>query len=413
MFTALAIGLGVIGSAFIAQGIYTGYVDKYSKYNFNVKNNFANAQSKLMKHAGATNTREFENYLRDASYLGYLDGDTHKNALKAYSKLKSYDYDVTKLDTKDIKAIVEMYNQLYKGDNNFNKEINKYYANLSDEDKMAFLDGVMSSSASVPAPAYLDTSFDNYQREVAPLKLWTNKELADHMNLDFDYDNILKDYDKAAQAKVDYSTWLSDLIANNSERDDAYNQTSYLDAIRNVKSDAIIKGMSNGARAAAEVVANKEAIQNKVNEQQEAATQRFETMNDSLLERAQAAINARGLYQGLAQDLGKNVNALYENDVARRGQDLLTNANLYAADENLRANRMAQNNLMAAMYNAANAQANAAANSKEDPLWYFKNISLPANDYNFGKAVNDYIDLGYTQATGYQDIFTKWGAGGK
>ena len=278
---------------------------------------------------------------------------------------------------------------------------------------MAFLDNVISSSASVPAPAYLDTSFDNYQREVAPLKLWTNKELADYMNIDFDFDNILKDYEKAAQAKVDYSTWLSDLAANNSEREDAYNQTSYLDAIRNVKSDAIIKGMSNGARAAAEVVANKEAIKNKVSEQQKAATQRFETMNDSLLERAQAAINTRDTYQSLAKDLGTNVDALYNNDVARRGQDLLTNANLYAADETLRSNRMAQNNLMAAMYNAASAQSKAAANSKEDPLWYFKNISMPANDYDFGKAINDYIDLGYTQATGYQDVFNKWGAGGR
>ena len=404
--------LGTIGLTMIGVGRYL-QTEKNSKWNPNSVSNYNASQQKLMKHAKTANTKEFEDYLRDASYLGYLNGDTHKNAMKAYSKLKSYDYNVGKLENKDREALINMYDQLYKNDNNFRDEINKYYANLTDEDKMSFLNGVASNSASVPAPAYLDTSFDNYQREVAPLKLWTNKELANHMNLDFDYDNILKDYDKAAQAKVDYNTWLSDLIANNSERDDAYNQTSYLDAIRNVKSDAIIKGMSNGARAAAEVVANKEAIQNKVNEQQEAATQRFETMNDSLLERAQAAINARGLYQGLAQDLGKNVNALYENDVARRGQDLLTNANLYAADENLRANRMAQNNLMSAMYNAAQAQASAAANSASDPLWYFKNISMPANDYNFAKAVNDYIDLGYTQSTGYQDIFNKWGAGGK
>lgn len=411
MITA-ALLIGLVGAGMLGTGIYLQN-DKNSKYNPNSVSSYNKAQQKLMKHSKTTNTREFEDYLRDASYLGYLNGDTHKKAMQAYSKLKSYDYDVGKLNNKERESLMSMYDQLYKNDNNFRDEINKYYANLTDEDKMSFLNGVISNSASVPAPAYLDTSFDNYQREVAPLKLWTNKELANHMNLDFDYDNILKDYDKAAQAKVDYNTWLSDLIANNSERDDAYNQTSYLDAIRNVKSDAIIKGMSNGARAAAEVVANKEAIQNKVNEQQEAATQRFETMNDSLLERAQAAINARGLYQGLAQDLGKNVNALYENDVARRGQDLLTNANLYAADENLRANRMAQNNLMAAMYNAASAQATAAANSKEDPLWYFKNISMPANDYNFGKAVNDYIDLGYTQSTGYQDIFNKWGAGGR
>ena len=397
MITA-ALVMGLIGAGMLGTGIYLQN-DKNSKYNPNSIPSYNKARQKLMQHSKTTNTKEFEDYLRDASYLGYLNGDTHKNAMKAYSKLKSYDYDVGKLKNKERESLINMYDQLYKGDDNFRNEINKYYANLTDADKMAFLDNVISNSASVPAPAYLDTSFDNYQREVAPLKLWTNKELADYMNIDFDFDNILKDYEKAAQAKVDYSTWLSDLAANNSEREDAYNQTSYLDAIRNVKSDAIIKGMSNGARAAAEVVANKEAIKNKVNEQQKAATQRFETMNDSLLERAQAAINTRDTYQSLAKDLGTNVDALYNNDVARRGQDLLTNANLYAADETLRSNRMAQNNLMAAMYNAASAQSKATANSKEDPLWYFKNISMPANDYDFGKAINDYIDLGYTQAT--------------
>ena len=411
MITA-ALVMGLIGAGMLGTGIYLQN-DKNSKYNPNSIPSYNKARQKLMQHSKTTNTKEFEDYLRDASFLGYLNKDTHKNAMKAYSKLKSYDYDVGKLRNKEREYLINMYDQLYKGDDNFRNEINKYYANLTDADKMAFLDNVISSSASVPAPAYLDTSFDNYQREVAPLKLWTNKELADYMNIDFDFDNILKDYEKAAQAKVDYSTWLSDLAANNSEREDAYNQTSYLDAIRNVKSDAIIKGMSNGARAAAEVVANKEAIKNKVSEQQKAATQRFETMNDSLLERAQAAINTRDTYQSLAKDLGTNVDALYNNDVARRGQDLLTNANLYAADETLRSNRMAQNNLMSAMYNAASAQSKAAANSKEDPLWYFKNISMPANDYDFGKAINDYIDLGYTQATGYQDVFNKWGAGGR
>ena len=49
---------------------------------------------------------------------------------------------------------------------------------------------------------------------------------------------------------------------------------------------------------------------------------------------------------------------------------------LYAADETLRSNRMALNNLMAAMYNATSAQSKAPANSKEDPLWYLKNISI-------------------------------------
>ena len=400
------IPLLVVAGLLTAGGIGVGV-----GINENSKTQFKNAQNKLKKYSGSDSNAEFEAYLRDNMHLGYIDGNTYKNTLSIYTKLRNNDYDFNKLTLPERKELTKFYNQMYENNHGFKSLWDKEYSKMTDEEKLEFLGSGTSLGAAVPAPAYLDTSFDRFQREVAPLKLYTNKELAELMNLDFDYNNILQDYENAAQADVEYKTWLSDLIANNSERDDAYNQTSYLDAIRNVKSDAIIKGMSNGARAAAEVVANKEAIQNKVDEQTDAATQRFETLNEALLNRAQAPLNATDVYNGLAQKLGSGVNTLYATDVNRRGQDLLTNANLLSADENLRSNRMAQNNLMAAMYNA-NRASNAVANAQAaEGLNYFRDITLPANDNDWRRALSDYIKTAYIQNTGFSDPMAKWGSG--
>lgn len=395
----------------IAAGLITGGIGIGVGVDANSKTQVKNAQNKLKKYSGSDSNAEFEAYLRDNMHLGYIDGNTYKNTLSAYTKLRNNNYDFSKLSRGERKELTKFYNQMYENNHNFKSLWDKEYSKMTDEEKLEFLGSGTSLGATVPAPAYLDTSFDRFQREVAPLKLYTNKELAELMNLDFDYNNILQDYENAAQADVEYKTWLSDLIANNSEREDAYNQTSYLDAIRNVKSDAIIKGMSNGARAAAEVVANKEAIQNKVDEQTDAATQRFETLNEALLNRAQAPLNATDVYNGLAQKLGSGVNTLYATDVNRRGQDLLTNANLLSADENLRSNRMAQNNLMAAMYNA-NRASNAVANAQAaEGLNYFRDITLPANDNDWRRALSDYIKTAYIQNTGFSDPMAKWGSG--
>ena len=154
---------------------------------------------------------------------------------------------------------------------------------MSDDEKLKFIDGASTMGVTVPAPAYLDTSFERYQREVEPLKLYSNQELADLYNLDYNFENIKKDYDAVAQANVDYTNWLSDLNKNVGERDNVTNRTSYLDAIRNNKNQAVINGMTTGARAAGELLANREAIQNKVNANAKSATNRFQTENEALL----------------------------------------------------------------------------------------------------------------------------------
>lgn len=403
MVTALIIG-GAI--ALTVGGLYAN--DQYQKNK--TINKVKNSTADLKRYAGVDSTKEFEAYLRDAMYMGYIDGNTNKNALAAYTKLRNNDYDATKLSQKERKAVAELYNKLYENDANFKSQWDRQYAQMSDDEKLAFLSGGGSMGMTVPAPAYLDTSFDRYQKEVEPLKHYTNKELADLYNIDYDFDNIKRDYDNAAEAQVKYTNWMSDLLANNAERNNTTDVTSYLDAIRNIKSEAIQKGMSNGARAAADLLATTEAIKNKVTNNQDVATQRFEAMNDSLLNRAQTELTTLDYYNSLAKSLSASGNQLYANDVNRLGQDLLSNANFLSADENLRSNRMAQNNLMSAMYNAAaaqnagyRAQADAAAN-------YFREISMPANNNDFRKALSDYIGLGYAQDTGYSDPMSKWGS---
>lgn len=367
-------------------------------------------QNNLKKLSGSNSNKEFEAYLRDNMFIGNIDSNTYKNALASYTKLRNNDYNFKELTKAEANSLSTLYNQLYENNSDFKSLWDKKYTSMPDEDKLAFLRGAGSSGATIPAPAYLDTSFDRYQKEVEPLKHYTNQELADLYNIDYNFDNIKRDYDNAAEAQVNYANWLSNLSANNAERNNTTDATSYLDAIRNIKSQAIQQGMSNGARAAADVLANTELIKNKVSNNTDVATQRFETMNDALLNRAQTELTTLDYYNNLAKSLSSAGNTLYANDVNRIGQDMLSNANFLSADENLRSNRQAQNNLMSSIYNSVSAQnlsANAAANRAYN---YFKDISMPANDNDVNKALSDYIGLAYAQNTGYSDPMAKWGS---
>jgi hypothetical protein len=397
--------------ALLALGAITSGVLGGVGLNQNSINKHNSALTKLKNYANINSNKELEVYLRDAQFTGVIDSNTNKNTMKTYTKLKNNNYDVSKLNLRERKQLVDLYNTLYENDANFKSLLDREYSTLPDDEKLRFIDGASTAGASIPAPAYLDTSFDNYQKNVEPLKLYTNKELAELYDLDYNVDNILADYNRAAQADVDYSSWTSDLLQNINERDNNVSAVSYLDAIRNAKNESVIKGMSSGARAAAEVLANKEASLNKATTNAETATQRFEAMNDALLNRAQAEVNAHNMYTDLSNALSKTSGTLYANDVARIGQDLLTNANILSADENLRSNRQAQNNLMAAVYANASAQNRLSTTGVNNVDWLFKNVYLPAANNNVTQALSDIIGSHYTQETHYSDPMAKWGSG--
>lgn len=350
-------------------------------------------------------SQQLETYLQDAYALGYIDRNTYGEALSSYNKLNNGQ----DLSVKEYKSLTRLYNDLYNNDATFRENWNDTYKNMSNEEKLKWLDGASSSGSTIPSPAYLDTSFETYQREVEPVKLYTNQELAELYDLDFNFDNILADYEKAGDAKVKYSKYVSDVAKNMGERNNTQSTTDYLTAIRNTKSEAINKGITTGARAAAEMVATKEALQNKALQEYQTAQTRTQATAGALLERAQAPLMATQVYNDLAKNLGNTSSTLYANDSARYGADLLANANFYAADEALRAERMAANQIMGAIANNAQAQYNANFGGLNDVDWLFKNVYLPANNNNVDNAVQELLNSTYTQNTGYDTRMSKWG----
>ena len=349
--------------------------------------------------------QQFQEYMRDAINLGIVDNIKHADGLKAYNKLRDNNFKYSVLNKEEAKALCRLTDTLnWSGFKYIN---NSAFLNLSDEEKMNYLSSGMPGFGGVAAPRYWDTDFAPYQKKVDPITHYTNKELADLYNIDFNFNNILAELNEAAEAQVNLKDWESFLLANNAELDNTQSITDYLDTMRNIKSEAIQKGMSTGARAAAELINNVDAIKNKVQNNYDVATQRFETVNDALLQRANTQIATDKHYDDLAQYLAGISSNLYLNDINRYGSDRLFNANVLSADENLRSTRAAQNNLMRSIYNSANAQINAAKNAAYEPLNYFKTVTLPAYNYDWNRAMSNYINVANSQNYGIVDLPAK------
>lgn len=388
---AIAAGVGVTGVG-IGVTLSNDAVDK--KYR--------EAENKIYKKLGS---QTFEDYINDAATLGYIDPFIYSDAIKSYNKIRNGE----SLGYSDKKALTDLYNTLYANDQTFRENWNNTYSNFTNEEKLKWLDSAMSAgmTTTIPSPAYLDTSFDTYQKEVAPVKLYSNKELAKLYDIDFNIDNILADYKAAGEAKVKYADYVSDVAKNMGERDYNKTQVDYLTAIRNTKGEAINKGMTAGAKAASEIAATREAIQNKALSEMQLAQTRTESTAAALLENARANLNATSMYTNLAKGLGSVGMTLYDNDVQRYNSDTLANANFFSSDANLRAARQAANMQMAGQYNLAKAQYNNSYGGQNDLKWLFENIYLPANNGDVDRAVREIIDSTWMQDTGYASPITK------
>lgn len=372
-----------------------------------IKQDAYNTHMQLAKWAGINSDTQMMEYIRDATVLGVFNAYENKSGLEAYNKLRDNGFDFNKLTKAESKDLMTLYNNLYENSSDFKRIVNTEFLKLSDEDKMKFLESGIRGGFGTPAPKYLNTDLKQYQREIEPIKHYTNKELAELYNIDYNFDNIKAELDAAAQANVDYSEWVASVLANNEERDNTQNITDYLDSMRNIKSEAIQKGMADGARAAAELINNVNTIKNKVQSNYETAVNRFDAVNDALLQRANTEIEASKMYDKMAQALSSAGTSLYSNDINRYGQDLLANANFLSADENLRSTRLSQNQLMQATYNAAAAQNNIARQQAYDKLNYFKNTTLPAFNYDWTRALSNYMNAANGQNYGYVDLPAK------
>lgn len=244
-----------------------------------------------------------------------------------------------------------------------------------------------------PTPEYEDVNFKGLQRDVAPVKLWTGQELADLHNINYD-PNTYYDLIKAGtSAAVDLAKYTSAQQAHAANVDDTKQVTSYLDSIRNTKADAIAEGATLGARRANELLSNVDSISNYATNQANVAQERFNTVDKQLLADAQANLTARGYFDQLAQTLSGHSNTLYANDTDRFGQDWLSNAEFYTADQNLRGQRAYSNADMYANAAKANANINATNQEADEYKWVFDNF-LRAYDNDVIKArtaMNDYI----------------------
>lgn len=261
-----------------------------------------------------------------------------------------------------------------------------------------------------PTPEYEDVNFKGLQRDVAPVKLWSGQELADLHNIDYN-PNTYYDLIKAGtSAAVDLANYTSAQQAHAANVDDTKQVTSYLDSIRNTKADAIAEGATLGARRANELLANVDSINNYATNQANVAQERFNTVDKQLLADAQANLTARGYFDQLAQTLSGHSNTLYANDTDRFGQDWLSNAEFYTADQNLRGQRAYANANMYASAAQANASINAsryaASQEADEYKWVFDNF-LRANNNNVTKAVvdmDDYIFRRYNGQGAYDYI---------
>lgn len=246
--------------------------------------------------------------------------------------------------------------------------------------------------AYAPAPQYEDVNFEGLQFDVNPVKLWTGQELADLHNLEYDptvYYDLIK---RGTTAELERARYESALMNEASMVNDTANVTSYLDNIRNTKAEAISTGATAGAQAAAEVLQNKEAITNYATNQAALADTRFNAVDAALNADASAKINARNYFNSLAATLGQDILQLYENDSKRYGQELVTNADFYKADQELRGQRQYTN---ASMYgaqaaaNAAIAGSKLAADSTFNEIAYLYNLNTTANG---GDKIAGYLD---------------------
>jgi hypothetical protein len=248
-----------------------------------------------------------------------------------------------------------------------------------------------------PTPQYLDTMFEGTQVEVTDPKKWTAPELAELHNINYDMEYYYDLIKQSTEADVNLGEYTNRQLETLANSQDTKNVTSYLDSIRNAKAEALANGATMGAKAAAEVLANSEAIAAQANTQAQLANTKAQNMDALLQADAGAHLSARQYFDQLAQSLTTDATNLYTYDVDRYGQELLTNAELYTADQNLRGARILANAEMEAnerMVNAQIAANRAAIQAEADQYSWLFNNALRAYGGDTNKAlhfVDDYI----------------------
>lgn len=349
---------------------------------------------------------------------GYLSTSEYKNALNSLDSLEHIAKDKTDAAT--------VFNTAFTSKDTFNAATNLYnliaqkaplldastrgsYTDLVNAATNSFYEGLPEIS-NAPTPGYLDTNFQGEQLQVTDPKLWTGQELADLHNINYDtnhYYDLIKQGTQANLKLGEFTNAQLDALTNSTTTTEA---NDYLNSIRNSKSEAINNGITSGARAASEVLANANAVAARAQTYADAANTKADNMKNLIEADAKANLAAREYFDSIARSLSTDSANLYYSDVDRYGQEILSNAELYTADQNLRGARLEANADMYANMLTANSQINNVRNSvnaESDELAWLFNNALTARPnlsererinaaYN---AVNDYIFRTYNNGT--------------
>ena len=335
--------------------------------------------------AGEINADDYKSALAIIGDAERTYGDGYMNGLADFFGDYSY-----LLDNK--KATHKQVGELYDKLTAFAPTI-KRISNMSVADVEAAIYSGVKQAPNVAAPDYNDTNIDvnSSIKDVAPVKFWSGQELADLHNIDYDPNSYYDLIKQGTNEQVNLANFTSDQMNNASLYNDMDSRLSYLDSIRNNKSNAIATGTTLGQRAANEVLANKEAINTYAMEQADVADARMQAVDKALLADAEAKLSTRNYFDKLAQSLSQDSLTLYANDSNRFGQDWLSNAERYKANQALLSQNIMSNADMSKNYLSANAQINAynkqASGAADEISWIFNN-AVKAFDGNVWDAFN-------------------------
>lgn len=359
---------------------------------------------KAAKKYGLENLDDAE-VARELYHMGYLDEAEYQEIVKIVDKYdgKSMDEFFLTLNNSQRNTLVKYYESIQEGLPEVSNLMNLTLEDMSVEDRRALFG--TPTLEPLTGPSYLDTGFEGYQKEVEPVKLWTGQELAELHNLDYNPDNYYDLVKAGTSAAVDQAHYTSEQMNNASLVDDTENVASYLDSIRNTKAEALANGATLGQRAANELLANQEALGAYAANQAAVADSRLAAVDSALLADAQARLTAHNYFTQLAKSLAADSMELYANDTTRYAQDMLSNAEMYKADQELRGRRTLANANMWSAYTQGQAQLAAYQSQLDstmnDYMWLYNN-ALRANNGDASRAYADVNNIIQYQYTGYK-----------
>lgn len=419
MFSGL-LGLGIAGAVGAGAGVVMDSMSKNSSKNEAALRNYNNTVKKYLN-----GDESVETVLRELNAENLITKEQYKaglNTLKSYTDLyKNSDGKISVSDFlnytginwadsgKDTRELIELMTK---------KIPHLQYTDYKDSDlDLNDINSLVTrpgdSIAGAPAPTYEDVNFEGYQRDVEPVHLWTGQELADLHNINYDVNHYYDLIKQGTTAEVNRANYEAALSNEASMVNDTATVNNYLDSLRNNKADAVSTGITAGAQAAADILTNKDTLNNYATNQASVAQERYNIVDSALQADAESKIAARDYFNSLAKNFTTNSASIYASDTDRYAQDVLSNAEMYAADQALRGQRAYSNASMAGTYTANNAMIDAykdVANQQADEYKWVWDTFLKANRGNIKATkhdVNEYIDNRYKNNMGFLNYATQ------